>query len=82
MREGESVNFVGGGKTVHGTLHIFHDGSAYHVYWQPDGSAEQYTFATAGDNRIRLISTPPQGVPVSSGPGTLPPQQVLSCPAF
>jgi hypothetical protein len=82
LREGEPVDFVGGGKTVHGVLHVFHDGDVYRVYWQPDGSHEKYVFANAGSNRIQLISTPPRGVPANPGePGSsMPVQKVESCP--
>lgn len=82
LRSGEPVSFSSGGKTVHGALHIFHEGDVFHVYWQPDGSPDQYSLANAGNDRIRLISTPPQGTPASAVPDTtLPPQQVLSCPS-
>jgi len=84
LREGEPVDFVGGGRTVHGVLHVFHDGDLYRAYWQPAGSHEKYVFADDGVNRIQLISTPPQGVPARPGePGsTMPAQKVESCPQF
>ena len=84
LREGEPVDFVGGGKTVHGVLHVFHDGDLYRAYWQPAGSHEKYVFANDGVNLIQLISTPPQGVPARPGePGsTMPAQKVESCPQF
>src|ERR1700677_4504233 len=63
LREGEPVDFVGGGKTVHGVPHVFHDRDLYRGYWQPAGSHEKYVFANDGVNLIQLISTPPQGVP-------------------
>ena len=37
LRGGEPVDFVSGGKTVHGVLQVFVDGSAYRAYWKPDG---------------------------------------------
>ncbi|MDR5856438.1 hypothetical protein P9239_22410 [Caballeronia sp. LZ062] len=49
LREGARADLVQGGKAVHGTLHIYEDGAVYRVYWQPDGSAEQYVLATAGE---------------------------------
>jgi hypothetical protein len=84
VRDGEPVDFVHGAKTVHGALLVFGENGVYRAYWQPEHSAEKYVLASAGDNSIRLISTPPQGSPVSSGePGTtLAPQRVLSCPAL
>lgn len=84
LRGGESVDFVAGGKTVHGTLLVMADGSLYRAYWQPQGSPEKYVLSGAGTNSIRLISTPTQGVPAGSGqPGTtLPPQRVVSCPVL
>ena len=84
LRGGEPVDFVAGGKTVHGTLRVYVDGSIYRAYWQPQGSAERYVLANAGTNSVRLISTPTRGVPANGGePGTpMPPQQVLSCPSF
>ncbi|MFM0049551.1 hypothetical protein [Caballeronia grimmiae] len=82
LREGERADLIQGGKAVHGALHVYADGAVYRVYWQPDGSAEQYVLANAGENSVRLVSTPPRGSKVDAGPGTLPPQQVLSCPAL
>ncbi|HXZ08174.1 MAG TPA: hypothetical protein VEI25_08965, partial [Paraburkholderia sp.] len=84
LRDGESVDFVTGAKTVHGTLQIFTDGSVYRVYWQPQGHPERYVLANAGENSVRLIATPPQGLPPHDGaPGTsMPEQQVLSCPSL
>ncbi|WP_244817691.1 hypothetical protein [Caballeronia sp. Lep1P3] len=82
LREGERADLTQGDKAVHGALHVYRDGAVYRVYWQPDGSAEQYVLANAGENSVRLISTPPRGAEVDAGPGTLPPQQVLSCPAW
>ncbi|WP_248324591.1 MULTISPECIES: hypothetical protein [unclassified Caballeronia] len=86
LQEGARADLVQGDKAVHGALHIYRDDAVYRVYWQPDGSAEQYVLAnageSAGENSVRLISTPPRGSKVDAGPGTLPPQQVLSCPAL
>jgi hypothetical protein len=84
LRDGEAVDFVAGGKTVHGTLQVFKDGSVYRAYWQPRDHADRYVLANAGANSVRLISTPPQGTPAGdSAPGTsMPQQQVLSCPAL
>jgi hypothetical protein len=81
---GETVDFVGGGRTVHGALQVFFDGSVYRAYWKPEGSHELYVLASAGTNSTRLISTPPQGEPAGDGqPGTtLQPLNVLSCPAL
>jgi hypothetical protein len=75
---------VGGGKTVHGVLQVFVDGSVYRAYWQPDGGHELYVLANAAANSTRLISTPPQGQPAGAGqPGTvLAPLNVVSCPAL
>ncbi|WP_244850575.1 hypothetical protein [Caballeronia sp. SL2Y3] len=81
LQEGARADLVQGEKAVHGALHIYRDDAVYRVYWQPDGSAEQYVLANAGENSVRLVSTPPRGAKVDAGPGTLPPQQVLSCPA-
>ncbi len=84
LRDGEAVDFVSGARTVHGTLLVFGDSSAYRAYWQPEHSAEKYVLANAGSNSVRLVSTPPQGASVKNGePGTtLAPQQVVSCPAL
>ncbi|VXA93539.1 conserved exported hypothetical protein [Burkholderia sp. 8Y] len=81
LQEGARADLAQGDKAVHGALHIYRDGAVYRVYWQPDGSAEQYVLANAGENSVRLVSTP-RGSKVDAGPGTLPPQQVLSCPAL
>lgn len=81
LREGEAVDLVSAGKRVHGTLHVFRDDAVYRIYWQPAGSPERYVLATAGTNSVRLVATPPRGSPVAEGPGMLPSQQVLSCPA-
>jgi hypothetical protein len=82
LRDGEAVDFVSGGQATHGRLLVFSEGPLFHAYWQPQGSEEKYALANAATNGVRLISTPPQGTPVSDGrPGTaLPPLQVLSCP--
>ncbi|WP_250536243.1 hypothetical protein [Caballeronia sp. AZ10_KS36] len=82
LQEGARADLVQGDKTVHGALHIYRDDAVYRVYWQPDGSAEKYVLANAGENSVRLVSTPPRGAKVDAGPGTLPQQQVLSCPAL
>ena len=84
LRGGEPVDFVGGGRTVHGALQMFFDGSMYRAYWKPEGSHELYVLASAGASSTRLISTPPQGEPARDGqPGTaLQPLNVLSCPAL
>lgn len=84
VRDGEPVDLVSGAKTVHGKLLVFGDGGVYHAYWQPENSPEKYVLANAGENSVRLISTPPQGTPAQNGePGTtLAPQRVLSCPAL
>jgi hypothetical protein len=82
LREGEAVDLVSAGKRVHGTLHVFRDDAVYRIYWQPAGSPERYVLATAGTNSVRLVATPPRGSPVADGPGMLPSQQVLSCPAL
>jgi hypothetical protein len=82
LKEGERVDFRHGDARVHGTLHVYKDVQVYRVYWQPDGSSEQYVLANAGENAVRLISTPPRGTKVDAGPGVLPTQQVLSCPAL
>jgi hypothetical protein len=82
LREGESVNFTHGGALTHGVLHVYKDGELYRVYWQPIGGREQYVLANAGENSVRLISNPPRGERVDAGPGVLPAQKVLSCPAL
>jgi hypothetical protein len=84
LRGGEPVDFVSGGKTVHGALRVFADGSVYRAYWQPDGGHELYVLANAAANSTRLISTPPQGQPAGEGqPGTvLAPLNVVSCPTL
>jgi hypothetical protein len=82
LREGEAVDLVSAGKRVRGTLHVFRDDAVYRIYWQPSGSPERYVLATAGTNSVRLVATPPRGSPVAEGPGVLPSQQVLSCPAL
>ncbi|CAB3684082.1 hypothetical protein [Paraburkholderia rhynchosiae] len=82
VRDGEPVDLVSGAKTVHGKLLVFGENGVFRAYWQPGGSAEKYVLANAGDNAVRLVSTPPQGSPATHGePGTtLGPQRVLSCP--
>jgi hypothetical protein len=84
LRNGEPVDFVSSGRTVHGTLLVFRDGELYRAYWQPKGSPEKYVLASADANSVRLVSTPTQGVPADGGtPGTtLAPQHVLSCPTL
>jgi hypothetical protein len=82
LKEGEPVDLVREGRRVHGALHVYRDDAVYRVYWQPQGSAENYVLATAGENSVRLVATPPRGSPVAQGPGTLPRQQVLSCPSL
>jgi hypothetical protein len=82
VRDGEPVDLISGAKTVHGTLLVFGENGVFRAYWQPENSAEKYVLANAGDNAVRLISTPPQGNPAAPGePGTtLGPLRVLSCP--
>jgi hypothetical protein len=82
LRDGEAVDFVSGGQTTHGRLLVFHDGSLFRAYWQPEGSEEKYALANAGPHSVRLISTPPQGAPARNGrPGVMTqPLLVLSCP--
>jgi hypothetical protein len=82
LRTGEPVDFISGGQATHGKLLVFGDGPLFRAYWQPQGSEEKYALANAAPNGVRLISTPPQGTPVSDGrPGTaMPPLQVFSCP--
>ncbi|EKS69536.1 MULTISPECIES: hypothetical protein [Caballeronia] len=82
LREGESVNFWRGGAVRHGALHVYKDGEVYRVYWQPEGSGDIYVLANEGTSAVRLILTPPRGTKVDTGPGSLPPQKVLSCPAM
>jgi hypothetical protein len=63
-------------------LLVFRDGSLFRAYWQPQDGEEKYALANAGPNSVRLISTPPQGMPARDGkPGVMtPPLLVLSCP--
>jgi hypothetical protein len=84
LRNGEAVDLVGGGKTVHGKLLVFGDGDLFRAYWQPDGSPEKYVLANAGTDSVRLVSSTPRGTPAQNGkPGTvMRAQQVLSCPAL
>ncbi|SDR34667.1 hypothetical protein SAMN05443245_4900 [Paraburkholderia fungorum] len=84
LRDGEPVDLVGGGKTVHGKLLVFADNGVFRAYWQPQNSPEKYVLANAGTDAVRLVSTPTQGTPAKDGePGTpLAPQRVLSCPAL
>ena len=84
LRDGEPVDFIAGGKTVPGTLHVLKDGGIYRAYWQPQGRPERYVLANAGTDAVRLIATPAQGTPATDGmPGTtLNAQQVLSCPTL
>ncbi|KMZ12218.1 hypothetical protein BHUM_04949c [Candidatus Burkholderia humilis] len=82
LREGENVNFNHNGRLTHGVLHIYKDGEMYRVYWQPIGNAEQYVLAFDDNNTVRLISNPPHGEKVDTGPGVLPSQRVLSCHAL
>jgi hypothetical protein len=84
LRDGESVSFIAGGRTVPGTLHVTSDGGMYRAYWQPQGKPERYVLANAGTDAVRLIATPMRGTPATDGmPGTtLNPQQVVSCPAL
>jgi hypothetical protein len=82
VRDGEPVDLLSGAKTVHGKLLVFGENGVFRAYWQPENSAEKYVLANAGDNAVRLISTPLQGSPAAQGePGTtLGPLRVLSCP--
>ncbi|MGF6290009.1 hypothetical protein [Paraburkholderia youngii] len=82
LRDGEPVDFVGGGTTVHGKLLVFSDGDVFRAYWQPNDSPEKYVLANAGADAVRLVSSAPQGAPAPAGqPGTaMQPQRVLSCP--
>lgn len=84
LRDGEPVDLVGGGKTVHGKLLVFGDNGVFRAYWQPQNSPEKYVLANAGTDAVRLVSTPTQGTPAKDGgPGTpLAPQRVLSCPTL
>ncbi|MEM5437756.1 hypothetical protein [Paraburkholderia diazotrophica] len=84
LRDGEPVDFIAGGKTVRGTLHVMSDGGVYRAYWQPQGRPERYVLANAGTDAVRLIAMPVQGTPATNGmPGTtVNAQQVLSCPAL
>jgi hypothetical protein len=84
LRDGEPVDFIAGGKTVRGTLHVTADGGIYRAYWQPQGRPDRYVLANAGTDAVRLIAMPTQGTPAADGmPGTtLNPQQVLSCPSL
>jgi hypothetical protein len=84
LRDGESVDFVSGAKTVHGRLLVFSDGDVFRAYWQPANRPEKYVLANAGTNAVRLVASAPQGSPAPNGnPGTtMPPQRVLSCPAL
>jgi hypothetical protein len=84
VRDGEPVDLVSGGKTVHGKLLVFGDKGVFRAYWQPENSPEKYVLANAGTDAVRLVSTPPQGTPATNGePGiAIAPQHVLSCPAL
>lgn len=82
LREAEPVTFKSGGNSVRGMLHVYKDDSVYRVYWQPEGRADSYVLANAGENSVRLVATPPRGSKIDAGPGTLPQQNVLSCPAL
>ncbi|MBB5502347.1 hypothetical protein [Paraburkholderia sp. MM5384-R2] len=84
LRDGEPVDFVGGGKTVHGKLLVFSDGDVFRAYWQPDDSPEEYVLANAGADAVRLVAAAPRGTPAPAGqPGTaMRPQRVLSCPTL
>ena len=82
--DGEPVDLISGAKTVHGTLRVFAENGVFRAYWQAENSAEKYVLANAGDEAVRLVSTPPQGQPAAAGePGTtLGPLRVLSCPSL
>ncbi|WP_233853228.1 hypothetical protein [Paraburkholderia sp. HD33-4] len=82
LRDGEPVDFVGAGKTVHGKLLLFTDGDVFRAYWQPDDRPEKYVLANAGADAVRLVASAPRGTPAPAGqPGTaMRPQRVLSCP--
>lgn len=84
LRDGEPVDFVSEGRATHGRLLVFHDGSLFRTYWQPEGSAEKYALANAGPYSVRLISTPTQGMPARDGtPGVMSrPLLVVSCPTL
>jgi hypothetical protein len=84
LRDGEPVDFVSGGRATQGRLLVFRDGPVFRAYWQPVGSPEKYALANAGPHSVRLISTPPQGVPARDGkPGVMTqPVLVLSCPTL
>uniref|UniRef100_E1TEG5 Uncharacterized protein n=1 Tax=Burkholderia sp. (strain CCGE1003) TaxID=640512 RepID=E1TEG5_BURSG len=84
VRDGERVDLISAGKTVHGSLRVFGENGVFRAYWQAQNSAEKYVLANAGDHAVRLISTPPQGKPAAQGePGTtLGPLRVLSCPSL
>jgi hypothetical protein len=84
LRDGEPVDLLSGATTVHGKLLVFRDGDVWRAYWQPAGSAEKYVLANAGADAVRLVATPPRGVPAPDGqPGTaMAPQRVLSCPSL
>jgi hypothetical protein len=84
LRDGEPVDFVGGGKTVHGKLLVFSDGEVFRAYWQPDDRPDKYVLANAGTDAVRLVSSAPRGTPAPGGqPGTaMQPQRVLSCPTL
>jgi hypothetical protein len=84
VRDGEPVDLISGMKTVHGKLLVFGENGVFRAYWQPENSAEKYVLANAGENAVRLVSTPPQGTPATNGePGTtLGPLRVLSCPTL
>jgi len=84
LRDGEPVDFVSGGRATPGRLLVFHDGPMFRAYWQPEGSPEKYALANAGPHSVRLISTPPQGIPARDGkPGVrTQPVLVLSCPTL
>ena len=84
LRDGEPVDFVGGGKTVHGKLLVVSDGGVFRAYWQPDERPDKYVLANAGTDAVRLVSSEPRGTPAPGGqPGTaMRPQRVLSCPTL
>jgi len=63
VRDGEPVDLISGMKTVHGKLLVFGENGMFRAYWQPENSAEKYVLANAGENAVRLVSTPPQGTP-------------------
>jgi hypothetical protein len=56
LKEGEPVDLVRESRRVHGALHVYRDDAVYRVYWQPQGSAELYVLATAGENRTACAS--------------------------